>query len=189
MSSATSGCLAAAQPAEAVVVPAVLVDRADDRQAERLAELVVLRAGAGGDVDDARCPRPRRPRPQARRGARRRVGRPGALREGGLDRRRGRRTARRSASRPGPARRLLLDLERAHQRALERCPCRPRSARRPAGPGRRSLGPHRRATLAASVQGVVVQTSSDSPGRSTSGKRTVRPGPRGPGSPRSSRAG
>ena len=46
------GGLEAAQPAEALVVAAVLVDRADDRQAERLAELVVLGAAAGGDVDD-----------------------------------------------------------------------------------------------------------------------------------------
>ncbi len=43
------------QPAEARQVVPVLVERRDDRQAERLAELVVLRAGAGRDVDDARA--------------------------------------------------------------------------------------------------------------------------------------
>ena len=38
-----------------VQVVADLVERRDDRQAQRLAELVVLRAAAGRDVDDARA--------------------------------------------------------------------------------------------------------------------------------------
>ena len=45
----------AAQPAEARQVVAVLVERRDDRQAELLAQLVVLGARAGRDVDDARA--------------------------------------------------------------------------------------------------------------------------------------
>ncbi len=47
--------LLAAQPAEPLDVAPVLVDRPDRRQPERCAELVVLGAGAGRDVDDARA--------------------------------------------------------------------------------------------------------------------------------------
>ena len=43
------------EPAEAVAVVAVLVERPDDRQPERLAQLVVLGAAAGRDMDDARA--------------------------------------------------------------------------------------------------------------------------------------
>ena len=45
----------AGEPAEAVDVATRLVERADDRQPERLAQLVVLGAAAGRDVDDARA--------------------------------------------------------------------------------------------------------------------------------------
>ncbi len=45
--------VAARQRAEPVDEDAALVERRDDRQAERLAQLEVLGAAAGGDVDDA----------------------------------------------------------------------------------------------------------------------------------------
>ena len=53
--SATRVRVQTGQPAEAGEVVAVLVERRDDRQAERLAQLVVLGAAAGRDVDDARA--------------------------------------------------------------------------------------------------------------------------------------
>ena len=46
------GGLAPAQPVEPRVVPAVLVDRPDHRQADLATQLVVLRTAARGDVDD-----------------------------------------------------------------------------------------------------------------------------------------
>ena len=47
--------LLAAEPVEPVEVAAVLVDRPDRRQPELLAQLVVLGAGAGRDMDNARA--------------------------------------------------------------------------------------------------------------------------------------
>ena len=55
MSSATSWASCPVSQPKPVVVAAVLVERRDDRQPERLAELEVLRAGARRDVDDARA--------------------------------------------------------------------------------------------------------------------------------------
>ena len=55
MRSATAGRLEPGEPVEAREVAAVLVDRADDREPQRLAQLVVLGAAARRDVDDPRA--------------------------------------------------------------------------------------------------------------------------------------
>ena len=75
------------------------------------------------------------------------------------------------------AARPLLERPRTGPRApASASPCRP-EARSPCRTRTYvSSGPTAAATFAVSVHGVVVQTSSDSPGRSTSGKRTVEPG-------------
>src|SRR3954454_20956456 len=49
------GRVTAGQPADPLEVVAVLVERCHDREPDRLAELVVLSATTGRDVDDARA--------------------------------------------------------------------------------------------------------------------------------------
>ena len=60
--------VATGQRTEAVDHDPALVERRDDRQPELAAELEVLGAAAGCDVDDARSPRPRRRRSRPRPG-------------------------------------------------------------------------------------------------------------------------
>ena len=74
----------ARQVPEAVDEEPGLVERGDDRQPELLPELEVLGAAARGDVDDARSPRPPRPRSTTRR----RAGTDGRDRRGSRPRRR-----------------------------------------------------------------------------------------------------
>ena len=143
----------AVQPAVVVVEAAGLVDRRQHRQAERPAELEVLAAAAGRDVDDAGALLERDLVPRH---------------DAVLDRRaraRGRRTARGSAGRRAPR-------PDAPHEPLVRDSARPRThspfSRRPYS----ASGLTAAATFAGSVHGVVVQTTTDSPGRSSSGKRT-----------------
>ena len=143
-----------------------LVERRDDRQAERLAELEVLGAAARRDVDDAG------PLVLADLGPRRR---PGARTASGVVAscprrtpsapRAGRRTARRSASRRGPRRAPPRGPRTARERGLERALAEPELVARPGGRGRSAAPARRRPRRSRSAStGVVVQTRSASPG-------------------------
>ena len=144
-SSATSRGVASGQPAEALDVDAGLVERCDDRQAERLAQLEVLGAAAGGDVDDARALLLADLVPGDH---------PVLVRRGALSRRAAARTARlhrrqiveRAGVAPADelgAAPLLQDCERAVEGRAAACPCRARTGRRPGARARRA-GPARR---------------------------------------------
>ncbi len=104
------GRLAPGEPAEPLEIAAVLVDRADDREPERLPELVVLGAAAGGDVDDPG------PLLLADRGPRSRPGARTPRLRTPSRRRAARRTGPGSASRPDRCR-LLLERSSKGRRA------------------------------------------------------------------------
>ena len=155
----------------------VLVERRDDRQAERLAELEVLGAAARARCGRCRCPRPRRPRSRPRPGARTPSGRRCRPRTPS-GRPAGRRTGPRSASRPGRRRRRSSrDLERPDERRLAACPCRARTGRRPGGRGRSAAPgrpPPRRSRSASRASSS--RPAAPRPAGRAAGSRTVSPG-------------